>query len=397
MTAVPGYLEGVHVVALEQAVSLPFATFVMAELGADVVKIERAPHGDVIRGWDAVVDGLSSGFVWLNAGKADIALDLSTPAGRDIALRLAAEADVFVENLTPGAATRLGLDYPAISAVNDRIVYASLSGFGQDGPYRDRKAYDLIVQGESGLLLTNGSPEAPAKIGVPITDLIGGMTLALLVIAALRRRDDLGSGEYLDVAMLDAVLPWLGYYPHHVWHTGLEPPRSGMRHQYTVPYGPYVTADGWINLAVASDQHWRLFCTAVVDRTELAADPRFASSAARTRHRVELDGILEPIFASQPSATWERSILTAGLPVGAVRTVREALQHPQIQHRQMIVSATSQHGEIPVIRFPGALPDRDRHVPRLGEHTAILLDRLGYSPEQITALVERGIVAGHSS
>jgi itaconate CoA-transferase len=387
-----GLLDGLTVVALEQAVALPFATFIFAELGATVIKLER-PQGEVIRGWDSVVDGTSAGFVWLNAGKKDIAVDLSDPAGRDLVLKLVAKADVFVENFAPGVAARLGLSRADVESVNNDIVYCSLSGFGQTGPFEHRKAYDLIVQGESGLLLTNGSPEAPAKVGIPVTDLIGGSTAAVLVLAALIGRQ----GRYLDVGMLDSVMTWLGYYPHFVWHGGGEPTRTGLRHQYTVPYGPYLASDArYVNIAVASASHWKGFCRDVVQHPEWESDPLFSTAERRTHNRSELEELVESEIAKLPAQKWIDRCEQAGIPFGAVRTIGEALDHPQVVDRGMRVEATLNGQSVPLFRYPESVRDRARLIPRLGEHTRELMLDVGYSDAEIDRLVEHAVVVSAS-
>ncbi|MEX2556929.1 MAG: CoA transferase, partial [Actinomycetota bacterium] len=239
-----GPLDGVKVIAFEQAVAIPYCTFVLAEMGADVIKIERPVTGDGIRYWDDAVRGMSTGFVWLNAGKRDLAVDVGRPEGRDVVRRLAATADVFIENYAPGVADRLGLGHEALRAENPRLIYASLSGYGQDGPFREVKAFDLLVQGEAGLLATTGTPEEPAKVGPPVADLIGGTTAAIGILSALHGRERTGEGAYYDVSLFESVLSWLGYFPHFHWHTGRVPARSGMRHQSIIPYGPFKARDG---------------------------------------------------------------------------------------------------------------------------------------------------------
>jgi itaconate CoA-transferase len=391
--AAQGPLAGIKVVALEQAVALPFATFILAELGADVIKIER-PGGDVIRGWDSVVSGVSTGFVWLNGGKRDISIDLRSVEGQTAAQRIVAGADVFVENFSPGVAARLGLSKGDIERVNPLTVYCSLSGFGQTGPYNTRKAYDLIIQGEGGLILTNGTPDAPAKIGIPLTDLIGGSTAAILILGALYEQRPIG--PYLDVAMLDAVMPWLAYYPQFVWHANEEPTRSGLRHQYTVPYGPFMAKDGrYINVAVASTQHWRVFCESVVQHPEWVADSRFDTAEKRTQNRAILESFVEDEFATEPSSVWEERCEALGIPFGAVRTVGEALAHPQVLEREMVVKGTLGDESLPLIRFPGAAVTQDRHIPALGEHSRAVLSDSGFSDEETRQLIAQGtVIAG---
>ncbi len=387
-------LHGTRVVALEQAVAMPFCSFILAELGADVIKIERPGQGDVVRGWDHVARGLSSGFVACNAGKRDVAIDLATEEGRAVARRLALSADVFLENFSPGVVARLGLSEADLRAENPALVYCSLSGYGQSGPYRDVKAYDLLVQGESGILLSNGYPDAPAKVGLPITDLIGGSTAAIGVVSALFARSHTGTGSYLDVAMLDAVAPWLCYFPHHFWHEGIEPPRTGMRHQYLVPYGPYLASDGvYVNLVVANDRDWQVLCEHVLTRPELVGDARFASVDARRDHRDELEGIVERCVAELPSRVWFERLRDAALPHGEVRTIESVLAHPQLIARQMFVSATSPVGPLPVVRFPLGPSSVERQVPELGQHTDAVLLSVGYDPDEIERLRSVGVVA----
>jgi itaconate CoA-transferase len=389
-----GPLENITVIALEQAVAMPFCSFILAELGADVIKIERPGRGDVVRGWDHVARGLSSGFVAFNVGKRDIAIDLESEEGRRIVRELALGADVFLENFAPGVAARLGLADADLRPSNPGLVYCSLSGYGQTGPYRDVKAYDLLIQGESGILLSNGYPEAPAKVGLPITDLVGGSTAAIGVISALYERERTAQGAYLDIAMLDSVMPWLGYFPHHLWHQGAEPPRTGMRHQYLSPYGPYLAADGvYVNLAVANDRDWEKLCDYVLDRSDLAQDERFATIDARREHREELETLLENIVVMQSSETWLEKLAQASLPFGHVRTMAEVLEHPQLIDRQVFVEALSPVGELPVARFPLAAPRRERRVPALGGDTDEILACLGYDSDEIAALRAAKVVA----
>jgi crotonobetainyl-CoA:carnitine CoA-transferase CaiB-like acyl-CoA transferase len=384
-------LAGVRVVALEQAVSLPFCTLVLASLGADVVKVEQPGRGDVIRGWDSAVRGLSTGFVAFNAGKRDVTVDAKTPQGREVLRRLAASADVFCENFAPGVAARLGVGPDDLRAADPRLVYCSLSGYGQDGPYRDVKAYDLLVQGESGLLLANGTPAAPAKIGIPITDQIAGIYAALGIVAALHHRERTGEGAYLDVSMLESAAHWLAYYPHHWWHAGEEPPRSGMRHQYLCPYGPFLAADGrYVNVVVASDDDWGRFCAAS-GRPEWIGDPRFATVAARRENRALLDGLVEELIGSAPGEEWFARLDAAGLPYGRVRSIAEVAEHPQLVARGLFGEAGSPVGPVPIVQFPLGSPGPSR-VPGLGEHTDELLAELGYDEADIGELRACGAV-----
>jgi crotonobetainyl-CoA:carnitine CoA-transferase CaiB-like acyl-CoA transferase len=384
-------IAGVRVVALEQAVSMPFCTQILAALGADVVKIEAPGRGDVIRGWDDAVDGLSTGFVAFNVGKRDVTVDAKSADGREILRRLVGSADVFVENFSPGVAARLGLGPEELCGADPRLIYCSLSGYGQSGPYRDVKAYDLLVQGESGILLSNGTEDDPAKVGIPITDQIAGTHATIGILAALNRRAATGEGARLDVAMLESAAYWLAYYPHHWWHGGTEPPRTGMRHQYLSPYGPFRAADGkYVSVVVASDADWQRFCDALA-RADWVTDPAFATVASRSTHRRQLDAIVEEVIAEAPLEHWVERLAQAGLAHGTVRTIAEVVAHPQLIDRGVFVEGDSPVGPLPQIRFPLSETAR-RDVPGLGEHTDEVLGELGYSAAEIGELRARRVI-----
>lgn len=388
-------LNGVRVIALEQAVAMPYCTFLLAELGAEVTKIERLPHGDVIRGWDAAARGLSTGYVWLNSNKRSVVLDLKSEAGRRILLQLIAQADVFVENFAPGVVTRLGVGFEQAQRAREEIIYCSLSGYGQEGPYSTMKAFDLLIQGESGLLNVSGGPESPAKIGIPITDLVAGSNAAIAILAALRQRDSERTAQFLDIAMLDSIMPWLGYYPHHLWHGGTEPERTGMHHQYITPYGPYPAGDEvLVNVAVADERQWHAFCVSVVEAPDLLDDPRFQTVIERHRNRSVLRSRIEEIFKAQPGDYWLERLERAGVPCGRVRSIGEALEHPQILARGMQVEANSEVGPLPVFRAPfAAARGGERRIPALGESTGEVLDELGYTAADIQGLRDAGAIA----
>ena len=386
-------LAGLKVLACEQAVAAPFCSFVMAELGAEVIKVERPDTGDVIRSWDDVVAGMSSGYVWLNGGKRGIAVDIRKPAGANVIRALAATADVFLENYAPGAMSRAGLGYEDLRQLNSGLIYCSMSGYGNDGPYRDFKAFDLLIQGESGVLLMNGSPEAPAKVALPMADLIAGSTALTGVLSALRARDATGSGQFIDVSMLDAIALWLGYFPHYAWHGRPLPERSGMRHHRIVPNGPYLAADGrYVSVVAGDDVQWRALCLQVFDRADWTEHPDYATVAARATHREALDTQLDLIFAEQNADYWLTRLRAAQVPCGEVRSVESAVQHPQLLAREMIVSADTAVGTVPAFRFALADSDRSRHVPEMGEHTDAVLAQAGYTPDRISELRESGIV-----
>ncbi len=389
-------LAGVRVVAFEQAAAAPFASHLLADMGAEVIKIERPGTGDVIRQWDTAVRGLSSGYVWLNRNKRSVTLDVKAPEGVAILRQLAERADVFLENFAPGVVDRLGVGYADLRARNPRLVYCSLSGYGQTGPYRDVKAFDLLIQGEAGVILSTGYPDKPAKVSVPIADIAAGMYAALGIVLALYQRDRTGEGQFIDIAMFESVLSWLGYFPHHYWHRGEEPERVGMRHHFVTPYGPYLARDGkYVNLAVASAHDWEVFCRQVLERPDLLEDPRFATNEARRTNRASLEALIEALIAERDAAYWLERLRAAGLPYGEVRGMAEVLAHPQVATRRMIREVASPVGRIPVIASPlhlSASPARYERVPALGEDTAAVLAELGYDEPAIARLRERGVI-----
>lgn len=390
-------LVGIRVLALEQAAAGPFATHLLADMGAEVLKIERPGTGDVSRGWDGAVRGISSAYAWLNRRKRSVAVDAAKPAGREILLRLVARSDVFLCNFAPGVAERLGLGYEALRARDPRLVYCALTGYGLDGPYRDAKAYDLLIQGEAGVIATTGYPDAPAKVGVPISDIAAGMYAALGITLALYQRERTGAGQLVDVAMFDAMLSWLGYFPHHFWHQGEEPERVGMRHHYVVPYGPYRAKDGtYVNIAVASARDWETFCTRVIERPDLLADPRLADGPGRRRHRAELEALVEQVFLTKDADEWFALLERAELPYGRVRGIAEVLAHPQAAARRLVREIDSPVGPIPTIesalRLSGS-PVATGPLPSLGGDTEATLREAGYSDADIADLRREGVIA----
>ncbi len=390
-------LTGIKVVAFEQAAAGPFGTHVLADMGADVIKIERPKVGDLARGWDAAVaPGISSAYAWLNRRKRSVTLDVRKESGRAILRRLAEAADVFLCNSAPGVVDRLGVGYDVVSKVNPRLIYCSLTGYGVDGPYRDVKAYDLLIQGEAGIIATTGYPDAPAKVGIPMTDIAAGMYAALGIAFALYQREQTGRGQFIDVSMFEATLSWLGYFPHHYWHQGEEPERVGMRHHYVVPYGPYMAKDGkYVNLSVATQQDWDLFCAQVVERDDLLADERFADVPARRKNRGVLERIVEEIFLQRDSDEWLDRLQKANLGYGRVRSIAEVLAHPQVAARKIIREIDSPVGRIPTIESALRMSDSpiaEGPLPDLGADTEAVLGEAGYSPEEIAGFRSEGAI-----
>ncbi|HVD65544.1 MAG TPA: CaiB/BaiF CoA-transferase family protein [Gaiellaceae bacterium] len=378
-------LSGTRVLACEYGLAGPLCSRLLADLGAEVIKIERPGVGDVTRGWDSIARGESSGFVWMNRGKRSVALDLKDEGSRPALEALIRSSDVFVQNFTPGWPAAHGVDEPAVRAIRPDVVYTEISGYGPDGPYAERNAYDLVVQGETGLISITGTPEEPARVGVSICDVGAGSYAAVATAAALARRAQTGEGARVSVSLFDTMVDWLGYFPHQWWHRKEVPPRTGVRHPHFCPYGPFPAGDGRLfGFAVLSDEHWRAFATEVIDRRDLDADARFASNESRVAHREHLEPELVRAFAVRGADEWLERLQAAGIPCGAVNAIPEVLAHPQLAHNELIVDVESPAGAIPTVGNPflvgGARPGLGA-VPGLGEHTAEVLRELGVEPD----------------
>jgi itaconate CoA-transferase len=374
-------LAGVHVLAFENGLAGPLCSRLLADLGADVVKVERPGTGDVTRGWDTIAHGLSSGFVWVNRGKRSVVLDVTEPASRPVLERLIERSDVLVQNFTPGWAERSGLDAATARALHPGLVYTEISGYGPDGPYAQKNAYDLVMQGETGLISLTGTADEPARVGVSICDLATGTYAAFATAAALFRRGATGVGEHVSVSLFDVTVDWLGYFPHLWWHRGETPARTGARHPLFCPYGPYRAKDGQLMLAVLSDDHWRGFCVTVLGRRDLQEDARFATNELRVENRVELEGVIEEALASDDVSAWTIRLESAGIPCGRLNELPDVMRHPQLEHNRLVADVRSPVGPIPTIAS-AFLVDRARPavgaVPALGEHTDEVLAELGF-------------------
>ncbi len=375
-------LEGIRVVALEQAVVAPFCTRQLADMGADVIKIER-PGGDLARHYDGALNGVSAYFAWLNRGKRSIVLDVKDARDHGTCERLLARADVFVHNLAPGAVERLGFGYDELAARHPRLVWCGISGYGPDGPYRDRKAYDMLVQAEAGIIGMTGTADAPAKVGVSIADIGGGHYAYSSILAALLNRSKTGCGERIDISMLECMTEWM-MPPLNVWQgTGKSPLRAGVRHNMVVPYGAYRCADGEVMLAVQTDREWRRLCATVLDAPALADDPRFVSNELRVANREPLESLVEAHFSRRSRTQVVALLESADIPMGAMNDVAAVAAHPQLAARKRWVSVDSPGGEFSALLPPHNLhgaPPRMGAVPALGEHTKEVLDELEEAP-----------------
>ncbi len=375
-------LEGIRVLALEQAVVAPFCTRQLADMGADVIKIER-PGGDLARHYDGALNGVSAYFAWLNRGKRSIVLDVKDARDHDTCEQLLARADVFVHNLAPGAVERLGFGYDELAARHPRLIWCGISGYGPDGPYRDRKAYDMLVQAEAGIIGMTGTADAPAKVGVSIADIGGGLYAYSSILAALLNRNKTGRGERIDISMLECMTEWM-MPPLNVWQgTGKAPLRAGVRHNMVVPYGAYRCADGDVMLAVQTDREWRRLCASVLDAPALGDDPRFVTNELRVANRVSLEEMIEAHFARRTRAQVIALLEAADIPTGAMNDLAAVTAHPQLAARGRWVRVDSPGGAFSALLPPHNLhgaPPRMDAVPALGEHTTEILDELRAPP-----------------
>jgi itaconate CoA-transferase len=373
-------LAGLVVVALEQAVAAPFATRQLADLGARVIKIERAGSGDFARAYDKSVLGQSSYFVWLNRGKESIELDVKSERGRQVLAALLAGADIFVQNLAPGAAGRLGLDAGALRARHPRLICCSVSGYGPDGPYAGKKAYDLLVQCEAGLLAITGPAGSPAKAGISVADIAAGMYAFSGVLTALYERERTGEGSSVEVSLLDALGEWMTA-PFLYDDYGSRPlQRTGARHATISPYGPYRAADGQVFLGVQNDREWAVLCQDILGQPGLMADERFATNPARLANDDELTLIIESVLQSWPADEAAARLETAGIANARLRTPAEFAAHPQLAARNRWREVATPAGPVRALLPPATVPGREAAmgaVPALGEHTAAILAEFG--------------------
>ncbi len=373
-------LQGLTVVSCEQAVAAPLATRQLADLGARIIKIERPEGGDFARGYDETVFGQSSHFVWLNRSKESLVLDLKSDLGQAVLGRLLAKADVFVQNFAPGAAERLGLGSAQLSVQYPSLICCSISGYGTSGPMRDAKAYDLLIQSETGLVSITGTEEAPAKSGVPVADIAGGMYAFAGILAALYSREHTGKGAELEINLFDSLLEWMSYPLNYTRYGGTPPRRAGTSHAALAPYGSFTTADGTTTvISVQSEREWKAFCTVVLLRPDLISDRRFNSQANRVAHRDALDAEIDSVLATLTGAQFVDRLQVAGIAHARQRDLLDVIAHPQLIERQRWVEVDTPGGTIdallPPINVVGLQP-RMEAVPRLGQHTDAILREL---------------------
>jgi itaconate CoA-transferase len=389
-------LEGTMVVSLEQAVAAPFATRQLADLGARVIKIERPGVGDFARGYDATVNGMASHFVWLNRSKQSLTLNLKENGAKDILNRLLARADVFVHNLAPGATERLGFGAERLREEHPRLIDCGISGYGSTGPYRDKKAYDLLVQCETGLVSTTGTPETPSKVGISAADIAAGMYAYTGILTALYMRERTGEGAAFEVSLLEALGEWMGFPAYFTGYGGSQPPRTGASHAAIAPYGPFEAGDGRVVfLGLQNEREWVTFCEAVLERPELATDPRFDTNSRRVENGEELDEAIDGAFKDLSSEEVISRLDGARIANARMRTVQEFLDHPQLEARDRWREVDSPVGPIRALVPPVTMQGVEsvmEPIPEVGEHTDAILEELDLDPDAVGSLREAGAV-----
>ncbi len=383
-------LDGITIVSLEHAIAAPLCTRHLADLGARVIKVERPGAGDFARAYDQRVHGQSSHFVWTNRSKESLALDLKQAGAQAVLKQLLGASDVLVQNLAPGAAARMGLDYATLAPAHPGLIVCDISGYGEDGPYRDKKAYDLLIQAEAGMLSVTGTPDDPSKAGNSIADIAAGMYAYSGILSALLLRGRTGQGSHIDVSMLEALGEWMGYPLYYAFEGASAPPRTAASHASIYPYGPFPTGDGdTVMLGLQNEREWKLFCTVVLQAAELASDPRFESNARRNENRATLKAVIVEAFAPLTAAQVVARLDQAGIANARMNDMAGVWAHPQLLARKRWQTVGSPQGEIPALLPPARNNRYDYRmdpVPAVGQHTEAILRELGLDSERIAAL-----------
>ena len=389
-------LDGITVISLEHAIAAPFCTRQLADLGARVIKVERPGVGDFARAYDQRVDGMASHFVWVNRSKESLTLDLKQPAALAVLKQLLSTADVLVQNLAPGAAARMGLSFAELSVAHPALIVCDISGYGEDGPYRDKKAYDLLIQSEAGFLSVTGTPDEPSKSGNSIADIAAGMYAYTSILAALLQRGKTGQGSHIDVSMLESLAEWMGYPLYYAYAGATPPPRSAASHATIYPYGPFAAGDGGtVMLGLQNEREWLVFCDVVLEQSQLATDSRFDSNARRNEHRDALKAIILGAFSSMTTAQVASKLDQAQIANARMNSMADLWEHPQLKARDRWRQVATPVGDIPALLPPGRISSFDYRmdaVPGVGEHTQAILRELGRGDSDIAAMQQTGAI-----
>ena len=387
----PRPLDGITVVSLEHAIAAPFCTRQLADLGARVIKIERPGVGDFARAYDARVKGQSSHFVWTNRSKESLALDLKQPLAQEALRDLLARADVLVQNLAPGATARMGLSFEALHAEFPRLIVCDISGYGDDGPYRDKKAYDLLIQSEAGFLSVTGTPDAPSKAGISVADIAAGMYAYTNILSALLLRQTTGEGSHIDVSMLEALAEWMSFPMYYAFDGAPAPVRAAASHASIYPYGPFPAGDGGtVMLGLQNEREWKVFCEQVLLQPALAGDPRFDSNKHRHEHRDALQALIAQAFSALTTQQVVDRLEQAQIANARMNDMADVWAHPQLQARGRWRDIQTPAGPVPALLPPGrnsAFEARMDAIPAVGEHTEALLRELGWDDHRMAGLL----------
>ena len=389
-------LDGITVVSLEHAIAAPFCTRQLADLGARVIKVERPGVGDFARAYDSRVKGMASHFVWTNRSKESLTLDLKKPEALAVLKTLLNSADVLVQNLAPGAAARMRLSFEALSAAHPQLIVCDISGYGDDGPYRDKKAYDLLIQSEAGMLSITGTPDEPSKAGNSMADIAAGMYAYTGIMAALLQRHKTGKGSHIDVSMLESLSEWMGYPLYYAFEGAPPPPRTAASHASIYPYGPFQAGDGGtVMLGLQNEREWKLFCDVVLQAPELTTDPRFSSNAQRNENRAALKALILATFAKLDTAQVVARLDQAQIANARMNSMADVWAHPQLQARGRWQNVGSPAGDIPALLPPGRNNTFDYRmdaVPAVGQHTDAILRELGLDDDAIARMRAEGTI-----
>ncbi|MDO9115753.1 MAG: CaiB/BaiF CoA-transferase family protein [Polaromonas sp.] len=389
-------LDGITVISLEHAIAAPFCTRQLADLGARVIKVERPGVGDFARAYDQRVDGMASHFVWVNRSKESLTLDLKQHGALAVLKQLLETADVLVQNLAPGAAARMGLGYDDLRVANPKLIVCDISGYGDDGPYRDKKAYDLLIQSEAGFLSVTGTPDEPCKAGNSVADIAAGMYAYSSILAALLQRGKTGQGSHIDVSMLESLAEWMGYPMYYAYAGATPPPRSAASHATIYPYGPFAAGDGGtVMLGLQNEREWVIFCKVVLQQPGLATDPRFDSNARRNEHRDALKAIILAAFSGMSTAEVTTRLDDAQIANARMNSMAELWAHPQLKARDRWRQVASPVGDLPALLPPGRINSFDYRmdpIPAVGQHTHAILRELGQGDDAVAALQQTNAI-----